>query len=135
MSLAREEKQAPTPAQAAAFQYLLDNEAAIQASVLDAIFEAYPEWQDEYGFDEEEAEELMPPIESPDQLKQLIGLSTIHILSVAKGGVAYVGFELGCTWDDEHGLGVMTHRKRVVKLGGADAAFLEWIAENDAHKK
>jgi hypothetical protein len=26
----------------------------------------------------------------------------------------------------------MTHRDRVVEVGGADAAFLEWIAERDA---
>lgn len=129
------EKQPPTPEQAAAFQFLLDNEAAIQVSVLNAIFEAYPDWQDEYGFEDEEAEELMPAIEESDQLKRLIGLSTVHILPVAKNGIAYVGFELGCTWDDEHGLGTMTHQKRVVKVGGADTSFLEWIAANDTQKK
>ena len=48
--------------------------------------------------------------------------------------IAYIGFELGCVWDEEHGLGVMTHRDRVVDVGGADTAFTEWIAENDAEK-
>ena len=43
-----------------------------------------------------------------------------------------MGFKFGCTWDDEHGLGVMTHRGHVVEVGGADTAFLEWIAEADA---
>lgn len=38
---------------------------------------------------------------------------------------------LGASWDAEHGLGVMLHRDRVVKVGGADTALLEWIAAND----
>jgi hypothetical protein len=44
----------------------------------------------------------------------------------------YVGFEFGCTWDDEHGLGVLMHGERVVDVGGAETAFLLWIAERDA---
>jgi hypothetical protein len=62
----------------------------------------------------------------------LIGLSSVHVLSVAKDGIAYIGFEFGCTWDGEHGLGVMTHRDRVIEVGGADTSFLAWIAEQDA---
>jgi hypothetical protein len=126
------EKRPPSPKQAAAYQYLLAHEQAISSAVRNAIYEAYPDWRDEYGFDEEEAAEFMPDIDGLDQLKPLIGLSSVHVLSVAKDGVGYVGFELGCTWDDEHGLGVMTHKERVVKLGGADTAFLDWIAEADA---
>lgn len=45
--------------------------------------------------------------------------------------MAYVGFSFWCTWDDEHGLGVMTHKNRVVKIGGVDTALLNWIAESD----
>ena len=126
------EKGPPTPEQAEAYQYLLAHEQAISTAVRSSIYEVYPDWREEYGLDEEEAAELMPDIEGPDQLKTLIGLANVHILPVAKDGVGYVGFELGCTWDDEHGLGVMMHKDRVVKLGGADSAFLEWIAEADA---
>jgi hypothetical protein len=126
--------QSPTPEQAAAFQFLIDHEPAIHSSVLHAIFGAYPGMQYSYDYDDEEAEELMPAIDTPDQLKRLLGLSTVNILPATKDGVAYVGFEFGCTWDSEHGLGVMTHRERIVKIGGADASFLEWIAEKDANE-
>ena len=73
----------------------------------------------------------MPDGESGDDLRWLIGLSTVRIFNVSKEGCAYIGFELGCSWEDEHGLGVTTHKKRVVKVGGADTAILEWIAEKD----
>jgi len=64
-----------------------------------------------------------------------MGLVAIHVLGVAKGGVAYVGLELGCDWDEEHGAGLMLHKARIVKVGGADTSFLEWIAERDGGKR
>ena len=45
--------------------------------------------------------------------------------------MAYVGWEFGCTWDDEHGLGVMTHGNPIVNVGAADIAF-GWEAKNDS---
>ena len=122
----------PLPEQVGAFQWLLDNEPAIAASVLRSLFAAYPEWRNSFGYDAELMAELMPEIDRAEQLQTLIGLSNVHILSVAKDGIAYIGFQFGCTWDEEHGLGVMTHRDRVVEVGGADTSFLAWIAEDDA---
>src|SRR5262245_52042680 len=121
----------PLPGQARAFQYLLDHEAAIRDAVLRAVLDEYPAMQDSFGYDGEEAD-LMPDIQNPEQLRSLIGLSKIHVLTVTREALAYVGFEFGCTWDPEHGLGVMTHADRVIEVGGADASFLEWIAERDA---
>jgi len=36
---------------------------------------------------------------------------------VEKDGIPYVGFEFGCTWDEEHGLGVLMHGTRTVEIG------------------
>jgi hypothetical protein len=52
-------------------------------------------------------------------------------MAVTRSNAAYVGLEFGCTWDEEHGVGVMTHQGRAVKIGGADTAFLAWVAEGD----
>ncbi len=125
----------PLPEQERAFRLLLEKERVVADSVLRAIFQTYPGLRDNYGYEDEEAAELMPDIERPGQLRPLIGLSDVHILNVAKGGIAYIGFEFGCTWDEEHGLGVMTHQERVVEVGGADTSFLEWIAEQDVESK
>jgi hypothetical protein len=72
-----------------------------------------------------------PDFHTAEQLKNLIGLSQIHLLNVSKDEVAYVGYQFGCSWDDEHGLGFMTHKDRIIDFGGADKSFLTWIAKED----
>ena len=42
--------------------------------------------------------------------------------------------EFYAVWDEEHGLGVMMYRNKVVAMGGADMSFLTWVAEKDAIK-
>ncbi|MDO0910960.1 hypothetical protein QQM39_08855 [Streptomyces sp. DT2A-34] len=69
--------------------------------------------------------------EKPDP-EALVGLSTLYVHPVARDGIPYVGVEFDCSWDEEHGLGVLMHGTRVVDLGGADTALLLWIAEQDA---
>ena len=61
-------------------------------------------------------------------LRPLVGLGSVHVLSLAQDGVACIGFEFGCVWDGEHGAGVMTHRGRVIAVGQADCSFVEWMA-------
>jgi hypothetical protein len=114
-----------------AYNYLVQNQEAIQQSILTAILASYPGWQDEYEYDAADKASLMPDVSTIDDFKNLIGLTEIHVLDVSKDGVAYVGYQFGCTWDDEHGLGVMTHKDRIVDIGGADSSFLAWIAEKD----
>jgi hypothetical protein len=126
---ADKERTPPTAEQAAAFQHLLDNEAAVTGAILQAIYSYYIEEQLAYGYEEDEKEEFMPDIEQPNQLKQLIGLYRIHVLSDGKDHVPYIGFELGCTWDPEHDLGVMTHAGQVLVVQDGEAAFTPWIAE------
>ena len=65
----------------------------------------------------------MPDIESAMELRSLIGLHTIHVHPCVDGDVPYAGLELGCTWEAEHGLGILMHGDRVVKIGWADTAL------------
>jgi hypothetical protein len=129
-----ERRSPPLAAQVAAFRHLLDNEPAVAASILRAAFDRYPAEKAAYAdaYSDEEAAEVLPDIDGPAGLRSLIGLSDVHVLSVAKDGAAYVGFEFGCVWDPEHGFGVMTHLGRVVKVGQADVAFQERAAMRDA---
>ncbi len=123
---------APSEAQVRAFRYLRENDQAIRDKVLAAIFEVYPKWRDDYReFLGEELEDHMPELASPSDLKALIGLSILHILNVEKDGLAYIGFEFGCTWEEEHGLGVMSHRDRIIEVGSAEEAFSASIANRD----
>jgi hypothetical protein len=128
------EEVSPSAEQIEAYRYLLANEKCITDVVLAALFAAYPQWREEYEdaySDDGDFDEIMPPLQQAGQLRALIGLGPIHILSEARDGVAYVGFELGCVWEEEHGLGVMTHQDRVLEVGQADTSF-NWSAGEDA---
>lgn len=115
-----------TPASSAAIQFLLNHETDVQGILLQALVDNYPNVLEAFCHDEE-----LPVINSVADLKSNIVLNTIHIVGVEKDGYAYLGFQFGCTWDDEHGAGVMMHKDRIVNVGGADTSFLEWIAQRD----
>ena len=67
--------------------------------------------------------DLPPAVDHPAQLQNLIGLNIVHVLDELNDGVCYIGCEFGCQWDEEHGLGVMTHRGQVVQVGAAEESF------------
>jgi hypothetical protein len=99
-----------------------------------SLLKAYPALQEDYGYTEEEKSRYMPNVKSQDDFRNLIGLHSVNVHPLQKDGMPYIGFEFGCTWDPEHGLGVLMNGNRVVEIGGADTAILLWIAENDAEK-
>ncbi len=74
------------------------------------------DFEEEYGYD-------VPVVNQPEELKELIKLHTVHVESGAKDGIAYLGFEFDCNWDEEHGLGVMMHGSRVLEVGQAEVSF------------
>ena len=39
-----------------------------------------------------------------------------------------------CTWDEEHGIGIILHGDHALELGGADTVGLLWVAEGYAEK-
>ncbi|GAA4728514.1 DUF6985 domain-containing protein [Flavisolibacter ginsenosidimutans] len=116
--------------QVAAYNYLVDEQSSIREAILNALLPAYQRMQPEYGY--EDGDDIMPNVTATAQFTALIGLSTVHILDVHKEGIAYTGYEFGCTWDDEHGLGVMMHKDRVIEIDAADTSFDTWIAEKDS---
>lgn len=135
VNTADDEPGPPLPSQAAAFEYLLARQEAMRDAILQVLFASYSEnylvWRGENGYDEAEAAEFLPAMRQPADLKALIILTAIAIFPTAKAGLSYTGYEFACTWDDEHGLGAMLHGSRVVEIGGADTAILEWIAAKD----
>lgn len=112
-------------------RWALQHQSEMQRSLLTTLLTEYPNMRASYSsiFADER---LMPPVEDVDAFRELMGLHCLHVHQIEKGGFPYVGFEFGCTWDGEHGLGVLMHGTRVVEIGGADTAILLWIAERDA---
>jgi Domain of unknown function (DUF6985) len=124
----------PTPEQEASYRFLIEHEKAVADTVLQAVFDEYPEMREDCGDGEgEEFDLLCPEITRPEQLKALMGLAFVHVLTVALNGTAYVGFEFGCNWDVD-GLGVLTHQDRVVELGATHLSYTAYFAELDARR-
>jgi hypothetical protein len=116
------------------YEYLITKQSDILQTVIDAIFNKYAIWQDEYGYEGAEKEMLMPDIASKQELNQFIHPHKIFIMNVEKNGFPYIGIELDCKWDKEHGVGLMLYKKRVIEIGGSDTAFMSWVAEEDIDK-
>jgi len=107
--------------QVKAWDYLETNQELLKERMLKAILKEYPKWKSDWG--DFVTEDEMPEVSDIADLKDLIGLSIVHILGVAKSGFAYTGFEFGCNWDHEHGLGVKMHKQRIVSIGSAECSF------------
>ena len=110
------------PEHRAALEHLLQNEEALRDAILEALLRQYPQWQPDYGY-EDEFKYLMPDVTSVNDFRSLLRLSSVYLLSETRDGTAYVGLSFDCTWDVEHAFGALTHRSRVVELGGAEVSF------------
>lgn len=111
-----------TPEQLTALAQLKSRAKALGEAALKAIYKKYPQWRETYDPDSDDTIE-MPVLKSAEGLRKLIRIHTVHLWTTAKGGESYVGLEISCSWDGEHGLGVLTHKGKVTDIGGADTAF------------
>lgn len=123
---------APSESHVNAYAFLKNEEVRLRDVVLQRLMAEYPEIKRVYlEADGDEAAALFPSIRSAEDLRELICICNVCVLPVEHDGCAYMGFEFGCVWDPEHGLGIMMHRDRVVAVGQADNASMEWIAIED----
>ena len=106
-------------------RWMIDNRAAVHDAMLERLFDEYPDIRDLFKgvFGKEERKRVLPKIRFPEQLREIVGIHCIHVHPIAKDGKPFIGVELGCTWDAEHGLGVLLHGAKVLKVGGADTAI------------
>jgi hypothetical protein len=123
-----------TSSEISSVAWLIENEAAIATALLSSLLNEYPSLRERYHYSAKKRAEWMPDIKSAEDLHALIGLHTVNVHPLRKDGISYAGFEFCCTWDQEHGLGVLMHGTRTVEIGGADTAILLWIAKRDAAK-
>ena len=121
----------PTKEQQNGLEYLQQNQEAILKSILDELLKQYPELQKTYDYPEEDKADFMPDLQDIRGFAGLLSPVNFYVTSVIKDGYPYIGFGFSCSWDGEHALGVMTHKERVVEIGGAETAFDTWTAEKD----
>lgn len=124
----------PTEEQINSINFIINNPRKIKQSLFHALKIEYPKFKEMYGYDEndEDSRKWFPEVNSIDQFKKVFGVGNMFILLPHKEGFSYVGLECGCTWDEEHGLGFLLHKDRIIKVGGADEAFSTWEAFKDS---
>jgi hypothetical protein len=133
----------PTQEQERAFAHFQENQDAICAAVVAAISAYYQEQYKNrelltYGLSKAAIEALFPALEEVEGLTRLIRFATLYVLEGMgqwdQGGTkpetwaklnywALLGFAFSCTWDVEHGLGVLYHRDKVVQVGSSDITW------------
>lgn len=110
----------------------VEQATALQTALWDALPHLRSDFLDAWMLPEDDL--TFPIVQSPAHLRRLIGLHDIHVHGLIKDGIPYVGYEFGCDWDDEHGLGVLMHGNRAVEIGHADCSFTVWVARRDAQE-
>ena len=114
-----EETDEPSQAQSDALEFLKQNQEEFLTDILAEILKNYPKWQEIYDYPSETKSDFMPGICTPQELRELLELQNIYILGDTK-----IGFQFSCSWDMEHGLGVMTRKGKVINIGEAEVAFM-----------
>lgn len=104
-----------------------DVSAAVKAGIIAWCSPNSSERMTQFDFDDE-----FPVVLDEGDLKRNVGLFAVCIHQLDTNGVPYIGYEFGCEWEEEHGLGVLMHGSRVVEVGFADTAGTLWRAESDA---
>jgi hypothetical protein len=112
-------------------RWVIDNQAAVHDAMLERLFAEYPGIREQFKgfFGKEERKRVLPKIRFLEKLKELVGVHCIHVHPIAKDGKPFIGVELGCAWDAEHGLGVLLHGAKALEVGGADTAITLWMAK------
>lgn len=114
-----------------ALEYLKENQEQILKSFLKSLLERYPTLQKAYDFNEEDKPYFMPDIKVIEDFSVLLTSCACYIMNVYKDDFPYFGFSFGCPWDNEHGLGVMMYKDRVLKIDDEEIAYSTHTAEND----
>ncbi len=88
--------------------------------ILDRIFEqvknvVYPHVKTQ--IDDEEY--WFPIIETKEDLKKSIGLTSIQILNLSNDNYSYYSMNFQSSWDDEHGFSILFHKDRILSTGEA----------------
>jgi hypothetical protein len=129
LQIAGEEGRLPSPSHLAAFSYLMEHERAIAAVVRRALLRDA----------RRVTARLSPidgvrPVKTEADLRRRLRLTRVFLHDQSLAGVAYCGLTFRCDWDDEHGAGVLLHRRRVVRAGDAQLATHPGVMKADADR-
>jgi hypothetical protein len=116
LSVLREDGSPPTRAQEGTYLRFREECDAVCESIVQAIFVDYEAMRDCYVTGNPAHDAIaVPQVEAPEGLKELIRLDGLYILD-SDAGAGLLGFAFACSWEIEHGLGVLTRGTEVVRV-------------------
>lgn len=115
----------PNADQKNAIEYLFENETHLGKILIDYIFIKYNELREYYKEEDDSID--MPKLNNSFELRDLIELTQVYILSNSNSGISFIGFCFACAWDDEHGMGLLTHKDKIVQFGQIEEATDEYF--------
>jgi hypothetical protein len=106
-----------------AFEDFLQHQRDYKAQALDALLIYYqttirPLWQDNDYFG---VPELAPFVQTPTELEKLLSHPCLFI-HPPRENTSSLGLSFECSWDVEHGTGILLRKGRVVHTGLAEVA-------------
>lgn len=104
------------------YDYLIKNQEAILQVIITEVYNYYCETYKDY---------ITSDIQNEEDIISNIMPEGIYIHNIEKGGIPYIGYEFSCKWDEEHGVGILLHKKSKVSIGEGDTAVLSWLIEDD----
>jgi Leucine-rich repeat (LRR) protein len=120
----------PTERQEQAFRQFLQRRDEICNRVVDALYDHYRsswgDWRDpaEPGTKGPYYDELLiPEPSSRATLKEVIALNHLSVIDDRRIDLSVLGFCFSCTWDSEHGLGVLVRDAEVIEIGENDLTW------------
>jgi hypothetical protein len=120
----------PSRRQEEAFRDFLDHRDEVCNRVADAIYDHYRcHWGDWREPAEPGAkgpyyyEVLIPELSSREGLKDVIRLNSVSVIDYPGIKLGVLGFCFSCTWDGEHGLGVLVRDGEVIEIGENDITW------------
>ena len=106
---------------------IIENQNTMKEKILQIILEYYQEKIEQvatdYNFCSSEIEEFLPKDIDTADLKSMMSLAQVHIHTITKNDIAYIGYEFEYIWEEEHGLGILTLGNEIIEIGSADVAF------------
>jgi hypothetical protein len=106
-----------------AFEHFKQHQARYKFLALEALLKYYqntilPLWKDNDYFG---VPALVPLVKTPEALENLLSLPNIYLYP-PREAISSFGLSFECTWDVEHGTGVLIRENKVLHAGLAEVA-------------
>lgn len=114
-----------------ALEQLLKNEEAIYQKAREGIYKFYQESYEAYKkgwslgaavFGGGDFSDVLPEVVAGNELDELVRFEWIFVHS-PRNGRSKIGIECSCSWDEEHGLGVLISGDEIEDVGLAEVSY------------